>query len=430
MKGRWALAQHAVLALLWLAYASSYLLRKPLALVKGDLLSDLGFSPAALGWLDVALLLPYAGVSLTLGRLGEKLGARPVLGIGLVLSGIASAPFGHASSFLAMALLLAATGACHSLAWPASSSIITSWFGPSEHNYAFGIFGTSCFVGSVLATYLAVYLHHLLGWRGVFLPCAAIPAVMGGVVFLFARSPNEYGVTVPKGSLDSPRMNKDFSITDAASYNYLSFANVIRLNTLPEVCLSIFCSKCVRYAILLWLPLFLQQALHYTPLEAGVGSSAFDIGGVLGSLLNAVLVKRVFGGNNLLGTAACSALCAASLLALLMGRSLLSTVPLVLLLLLAGLFNACTDVLLTGPVAASLGELHHAPVAISGAVNGAGSLGAVLQGPLVAHFATTGGWPAVLAWLMVLAVVAALAALRAHRLKTHASLVVAAAALA
>lgn len=422
MQCRWVGAQHAVLSLLWLAFASSYLLRKPLALVKADLLTDLGFSQALLGWLDVALLFPYAGVSLTLGSLGEKLGARSVLGLGLVLSGIAFAPLGHVSSFLPMALLLAATGACHSLAWPTSSSIITTWFGPSEHNYAFGIFGTSAFVGSVLATYFAVYLHHLLGWRGVFLPCAALPAVFGGFVLLFARSPNEYGVKTPKGYPESPRIDAVHSMTDAAASNSLSLGKVIKLNTLPEVCLSIFCGKCVRYAILLWLPLFLQQALHYSPLEAGIGSTAFDIGGVLGSLLNSVLVKRLFGGHNLLGTAACSALCGASLLVLLVGRSLLGTAPLVFMLLLSGLFNACVDVLLTGPVAARLGERHHAPVAISGAVNGAGSLGAVLQGPLVAHFAVTGGWPAVLAWLMALTIVGGVAALRAHRLEARASI--------
>ena len=39
--------------------------------------------------------------------------------------------------------------------------------------------------------------------------------------------------------------------------------------------------KLVRYLVLLWLPLFLHEQLHFTPAGAGFVSTAFDAGGAL-----------------------------------------------------------------------------------------------------------------------------------------------------
>ena len=76
-------AQFLCFLLVWLAYASTYLLRKPLGVVKADLGEELGVSAAAdlvisqsciiwfcqvgkvqLGWCDTALVLPYAAIQI------------------------------------------------------------------------------------------------------------------------------------------------------------------------------------------------------------------------------------------------------------------------------------------------------------------------------------------------------------------------------
>jgi OPA family glycerol-3-phosphate transporter-like MFS transporter 1/2 len=44
----------------WVAYASTYFLRKPLGVIKSDIESDLKFTKSQLGIFDSALLLPYA----------------------------------------------------------------------------------------------------------------------------------------------------------------------------------------------------------------------------------------------------------------------------------------------------------------------------------------------------------------------------------
>lgn len=44
----------------WLAYGSTYFLRKPLGVIKSDMENELKFTKSELGLFDTALLLPYA----------------------------------------------------------------------------------------------------------------------------------------------------------------------------------------------------------------------------------------------------------------------------------------------------------------------------------------------------------------------------------
>ena len=72
----------------WVSYASTYLLRKPLGVIKPDLVKSLHLSKSQLGWLDTALLLPYAVMQMLLGGLADKIGARLALAICLIGSAL------------------------------------------------------------------------------------------------------------------------------------------------------------------------------------------------------------------------------------------------------------------------------------------------------------------------------------------------------
>ena len=54
-----------VYCLCWLAYCSTYFLRKPLGVIKTDLGADLGLSKTQLGWCDLTLTLPYGLVQVS-----------------------------------------------------------------------------------------------------------------------------------------------------------------------------------------------------------------------------------------------------------------------------------------------------------------------------------------------------------------------------
>ena len=76
------------LIITWLAYASTYLLRKPLGVIKPDLEKTLHLKKSQMGWLDASLLLPYAVMQMLLGGQGDKIGARKALSICLIGSAL------------------------------------------------------------------------------------------------------------------------------------------------------------------------------------------------------------------------------------------------------------------------------------------------------------------------------------------------------
>ena len=65
-------SQILTFGLVWLAYFVTYLLRKPLGVVKTDIAADLGLGKAELGWCDTALVLPYAGVQIFLPAITDR----------------------------------------------------------------------------------------------------------------------------------------------------------------------------------------------------------------------------------------------------------------------------------------------------------------------------------------------------------------------
>ena len=61
-------------SLVWLSYFVTYLLRKPLGVIKTDIALDLELSKTELGWCDTALVLPYAGVQIFLPSITDRSG--------------------------------------------------------------------------------------------------------------------------------------------------------------------------------------------------------------------------------------------------------------------------------------------------------------------------------------------------------------------
>src|SRR3954453_662954 len=60
--------------------------------------ADLGFSPAALGWVITAYTLVFGGCLLAAGRLADRIGRRRTFSLGLALFAVASLACGLAPS--------------------------------------------------------------------------------------------------------------------------------------------------------------------------------------------------------------------------------------------------------------------------------------------------------------------------------------------
>ena len=401
--------QVVMFVILWFAYGSTYLLRKPLGVVKADIQKALEINAVSLGWLDTSLLLPYAGVSLMLGFVGDRLGPRVTLGGGLIIAAVATASISMCESYLSLLMLLAVSGASQALCWPACCAMLGRWFSDAMCNTIFGIFGTCCFVFGMTSITLVVYLQGNYGWRVVFLPSSMFVAVMGMLVLQFGLDPGKRSLVIP-GRANAP--------TEAGSEVSLSILAVWRLSLVPEVSMAMFCVKSVRYALMFWLPLYLLRSLNYSQANAGLISTAFEFGGTIGSGFIGVVVDRWMGRRAILTSALSISASALSLLAFVMLSSW-GLVFHVIFLVLAGIFNCGPDVLLAGSVAAEIGECVGGATAVTGVINGMGSLGTVLEGPLVGLVAANLGWQAMIPLMIILLVLGAIAAFRASNIQAR-----------
>ncbi|KAK7089235.1 hypothetical protein V1264_024630 [Littorina saxatilis] len=181
-----------------------------------------------------------------------------------------------------------------------------------------------------------------------------------------------------------------------------------------EAAMGMFCLKVVRYSMYMWLPMYLLQQLKYSQSTAGMLSTVFEMGGVAGTALIGVVIDRVFQGRALLGTGISMMLSAGALVLFAMSGTwgMLFNIS---FLFLAGVFNAGPDSILGGAIPAEIAKLdgRNAAGATIGFVNGFGSLGSCVEGPLVGFVSTYYSWGSVFYLMTVLSALGSLAVFRA-----------------
>lgn len=139
---------------------------------------DLDFSEAGLAWLIDAYTLSYAGLLLVGGRLGDLIGRRRTLMIGVGLFSAASLVAGLAQDPAVLLLARAGQGAGAALATPTTLSLITALFVGAARTRAMVAYGAMAGLGITLGLVLGGVLTEHASWRWVFLVNVPIGAVL------------------------------------------------------------------------------------------------------------------------------------------------------------------------------------------------------------------------------------------------------------
>lgn len=144
---------------------------------------ELNFSPTGLSWVLNAYTLAYGGLLLLGGRMGDILGYRRALIIGIGLFTIASLLGGLAPNAWLLLVARVAQGVGGALAAPATLALVVSTFQKEEErNRALGIFVMASGLGSAGGLLLGGLLTDAVSWRWVLL----INVPFGLVVCLLA----------------------------------------------------------------------------------------------------------------------------------------------------------------------------------------------------------------------------------------------------
>ncbi len=268
--------------------------------------NGLRFSTTGLQWVVNAYTLTFAGFLLLGGRAADLLGRRRVFLAGTALFALASLACALADSRSLLLGARALQGIGGAVISPASLAIIaTSFEEGRERSRALGVWGAMGGVGGSLGVLLGGVLTQAFGWPAIFL----VNVPIGAAVILFTRG------LVPAGRASSAGRHFDASgaLLITGALTALVYA-IVRTDTLgwgaagvldplvlgvallaafvfvegrvaraPLMPLRVFGMARLRaanlivfllyaavFAIWFFLSLYLQQVLHYDPLQTGL----------------------------------------------------------------------------------------------------------------------------------------------------------------
>lgn len=190
-------ARYYVLALLTLAYMTSYIDRIVLGVLGEEIKRDLGISDTQLGLLTgMSFVLFYGVLGLPVGRLADRYSRRWVLSVCMVTWSLMTSLSGLAGSFWQLLVLRLGVGVGEAGCTPAGQSLLADLFPPRQRAFACAVFGAGSPLGIIAGTLGGGWLAQELGWRAG-LVAVGLPGILLALLFLTTvREP-------PRGTFDS-----------------------------------------------------------------------------------------------------------------------------------------------------------------------------------------------------------------------------------
>jgi sugar phosphate permease len=407
-------------ALTWLAYALLYLCRKNLSVAKEPLSRDRGLSNADLGDIDTAYLTAYAVGQFGNGALGDRIGGRRLVGLGLMAAALLAVGFGLGHHMFWFVGTWALNGLAQSTGWPGCAKVFSNWFAREERGTFMGLWSTCYQVGPVLATLLATFLLVNYGWRFSFVGPALV--LFGyGLLFLGLQPAAPKEVGLPDVETYHARITNGAPVAPgrAEAGGSGAMLEVIRNRTIWTLGLTYVVLKFIRYTFLFWLPLYMSQQLGYSAGEAGYTSVVFDLAGIVGVIFAGLASDRLFASRRAPIVVIMMVLLAAatSIYSQLgaQGRGYNLVGIAVIGFLLYG-----PDSITAGVAAVDFGRKRAASSA-AGFVNGLGSIGGALSGVAIGRLSAAYGWESVFAFFAPLCILGALLMATMWRAQPNAS---------
>jgi EmrB/QacA subfamily drug resistance transporter len=264
---------------------------------------DLHASFTDLQWVVDAYSLLLATVVLNAGSLGDLLGRKRVFLTGVVLFTAASAACGSATSPLFLNLARGAQGIGGAIMFAVSLALLSQEFHGRERGTAFGIWGATVGAAVAIGPLVGGALTEWAGWRWIFfvnLPIGAACVMWGARVLHESRDEEHGGIDIPGFVLLSAGLfalvlgllrgndwgwssGRIVGLFAGSVVALLAFGAIelrqerpmfdlrlFRVPTFTAAQIVAFGISSAMFAQFLYLTLYLQNVLGYSPLQAGL----------------------------------------------------------------------------------------------------------------------------------------------------------------
>lgn len=333
--------------------------------------------------------LLYAVGQFGCGPLSDRIGAKRVVGAGLLVVVASNILMGAHASLLWLLIFACLNGAGQSTGWSGLVKTMAVWFRGDNRGIAMAWWSTNYVLGGFLATAFATWavvqpwLLPQLGWRRGFLFPAMLLLAVTALFLLFAKDTPEREDLPPGMTIDPVELRADHT-----SWSIL--AALLCKPSLWMISISYFFLELCRYALMFWLPLYMVNSLKYSLQASGYLSSLYELIGIVGAVLAGYVSDRFCQSRR----APVSAIMLCGFGIVLLFEPALTRYGLIgtaLAISLAGIFSFGPDTLLSGAGAQDIGEPRAAATA-SGLVDGIGHMGAIFSPYVVVYVSEHYGW--------------------------------------
>jgi EmrB/QacA subfamily drug resistance transporter len=267
----------------------------------------LHFSESNLQWVASGYALTFGGFLLLGGRAADLLGRRLIFMVGLAVFSAASLVCGLAQSDVALVAARAVQGLGAAFVAPAALSILTTTFAEgSERNKALGVWGAVSGAGGAVGVLLGGVLTEKLSWPWIFYVNVPIGVIALLLTRRFVaesrvegaeRSFDVLGAVLATGGLSSlvfalvQTNTAGWGWSGANTLSFFALAAVLlsafvvaeRRQSSPLLEFDIFRNRALTganivgflvggaiFSMFFFISLYMQNVLHYSPLETGV----------------------------------------------------------------------------------------------------------------------------------------------------------------
>ncbi|MFI0976809.1 DHA2 family efflux MFS transporter permease subunit [Streptomyces sp. NPDC021093] len=252
--------------------------------------SDLGFSPAGVAWVVNAYLIPFGGLLLLAGRLGDLVGRKRMFTAGLAVFTLASLFCGIATTPGALIAARALQGVGGAMTTAVVLGMLVALFPEGrERAKAIAVFSATGAAGGALGTFLGGALTSALSWHWIFL--INLPIGLVSVVAAWRVLSADEGAGLGKGAdylgavlVTAALMLGVYTLVQTAEHGWASTRTLV-LGALSVALLAAFTVRQTRTAEpLLRLRIFRSRTLtgaNLVQIAAIAGMYAFQYIGAL-----------------------------------------------------------------------------------------------------------------------------------------------------
>jgi len=288
---------------------------------------DLGISDANQQWIITAYTLAFGSLLLLGGRIGDFMGRKRIFIIGLLGFAGASALGGIATSQELLFAARALQGVFGALLAPAALAIISVTFTvPKERAKAFGVFGAISGGGAAIGLIVGGVLTEYTSWRwclGVNTPIAILAAILAAKFVHESKATGDHSYDIPGvmtataglfsltyGFNEAAREGWSNSITltffAVAAVLLIAFVVIESKVENPLMPLRVLTERnrggsylgslivgAGLFSMFLFLGLYLQVILGYTPLRSGFAFLPFSVGIIIFAGVASQLLPKI-----------------------------------------------------------------------------------------------------------------------------------------